>query len=130
LLRVQLACEILLDILAGEGSRFYRTMYDAGLINQTFGCEVFCGRGYFANIFAGESKKPDEVFVKLKEEIRRLRQEGIPESDFSRAKKILVRPAGTQFQQRGDGGQYAGQLLFCRGWHLRQPANHRGYDQS
>lgn len=89
LLRVQLACEILLDILAGEGSRFYRTMYDAGLINQTFGCEVFCGRGYFSNIFAGESKKPDEVFEKLQEEIRRLRQEGIPESDFSRAKKSL-----------------------------------------
>lgn len=88
-LKAQIGFQILLDVLAGEASPLYRKMYDAGLINQSFGFEVFCGRGYFANLFEGESEQPDEVYRMIVEEIARLKKEGIPEEEFIRSKKSL-----------------------------------------
>ncbi len=88
-LKTQIATEIILDVLAGEASPFYRRLYDTGLINQTFGYEVFTGRGYFANIFSGESKDPEVVFTQLKQEIQTLKQQGITQAEFTRCKKCL-----------------------------------------
>lgn len=87
LLRYQIASELLMEILFGEGSTLYRKMYDKGLVNQTFGCEVFAGRGYFANILEGESEHPDEVFRLVQEEVGRAKREGIGEENFERCKK-------------------------------------------
>lgn len=89
LLRYQIADDIILDVLAGEGSPLYREMYDSGLINQTFGTEVFSGRGFFANMFAGESKYPDKVFECIKAKITEVKAVGISDEDFNRSKKAL-----------------------------------------
>lgn len=89
LLKAQMETEILLDIIAGDSSSLYRRLYDSGLINQTFGYEVFCGRGYFASLFEGESKHPEEVYQHLKDEILSFKQSGVNEDDFNRSKKSL-----------------------------------------
>ena len=60
-----------------------------GLIHDDFGTEVFSGRGYFANIFAGESKDPKKVQEELLKEIRRLRKSGLSEQDFLSCKKSM-----------------------------------------
>ncbi|WP_093988669.1 EF-P 5-aminopentanol modification-associated protein YfmH [Massiliimalia timonensis] len=88
-LKAQMESEILLEMLAGEGSLLYRRLYDAGLIHDDFGTEVFSGRGYFANIFAGESKDPKKVQEELLKEIRRLRKSGLSEQDFLSCKKSM-----------------------------------------
>ena len=87
LLKYQIASELLLEVLFGEGSTLYRKMYDEGLINQTFGYEVFAGRGYFSNILEGESEHPDEVFRLVQEEISKAKAQGIDEESFERCKK-------------------------------------------
>ncbi|MDF2568090.1 MAG: putative Zn-dependent peptidase [Oscillospiraceae bacterium] len=89
LVKNQVVAEILLEIIAGEGSDFYRKMYDEGLINSTFGTEVMNGRGYFCEIFAGESRKPHEVFENLKAEIGSIKQKGIESQEFERVRKLL-----------------------------------------
>ena len=88
-LKAQLECEILLDMLAGEGSPLYRRLYDGGLIHQDFGTEVFSGRGYFANIFAGESDDPRRVAEELRREITDRREHGLSEQDFLGCRKAL-----------------------------------------
>lgn len=88
-LKAQLETEILLEMIAGESSPLYRRLYDEGLINQEFGTEVFSGRGYFANIFAGESKDPRRVAEEIKKEIAGLRKKGLSEQDFLCCKKAL-----------------------------------------
>lgn len=58
-----------------------------GVINSTFGGEVFYGDSYFAVIFSGESDSPELIRDSLFNEIDRLLSEGINEKDFQRIKK-------------------------------------------
>ncbi|MGI5959112.1 MAG: EF-P 5-aminopentanol modification-associated protein YfmH [Massiliimalia sp.] len=89
LLKAQLAAQIIMDVVAGETSSLYRNMYDSGLINQTFGYEAFAGRGYFANLFEGESRDPDQVFALLDQELSAYRKKGISQEEFIRCKKSM-----------------------------------------
>ncbi len=85
----QILDEVLAEVAAGEGSALYRRLYDQGLINNTFGTEVMCGRDYMSIILAGESRDPDAVYAAACEEFDRLKREGIPAADFERCKKAL-----------------------------------------
>ncbi len=82
--------EILLEVMASESSPLFRKLLDAGLINESsFSNEYFEGPGYAAVIFAGESKDPDAVAEAIKQEVDRLRREGINQAAFERAKKAV-----------------------------------------
>ena len=85
----QIIDEVINEIVAGEGSALYRELYDQGLINNTFGTEVMCGRDYMALIFGGESKDPDKVYEAICREFDRLKTEGVSAADFERCKKAL-----------------------------------------
>ena len=86
-LRRQTADEILLEILCGESSPLYRRLYDGGLINGTFEYEVLAGRDYFVCMYGGESREPKRVAEAIREEIGRLRAQGIDPEAFRRCKK-------------------------------------------
>lgn len=88
-LRQKIETAVLLEILAGTTSPLYTELFEEGLINTSFGSEYFNGYGYAAAIFEGESKNPEEVFKRLKAEITRLRGQGVAQSDFNRARKLL-----------------------------------------
>ena len=86
-LKHQVHNEILLEIIAGESSHLYRRLYDSGLINATFSYEVMAGRDYLASLYEGESRDPDAVADAIRQEVTRLRREGIDPEDFSRCKR-------------------------------------------
>ena len=67
----------------------YKELYDGALINGTFGTEVFSGRGYFANVFAGESRNPKEVMEKIASAFELYQEKGIDEITFKRVKKAM-----------------------------------------
>ena len=81
--------EILIEIITGEGSAFYREAYDQNLINSTFSSELFAGPNYFAVLFDGESREPMKVSEKLQEAIEACRKNGITEEDFEIAKRAV-----------------------------------------
>lgn len=85
----QVAFEIVAEMIAGDYTALYRTLYDDGLINATFSGEVLAGRGYLALAFAGESSDPHVVYGKISEEICRLQKEGVPQSMFETALKYI-----------------------------------------
>lgn len=85
----QIRYELILNVIAGKSSSLYREMYDEELINSTFGKEVFCGRGFFSNIFAGESRKPREVMKRINDRIQMYKQNGISAYEFDRVKKSM-----------------------------------------
>ncbi|MEE1075259.1 MAG: pitrilysin family protein, partial [Acutalibacteraceae bacterium] len=74
---------LLLEIIAGDASPLYKELTDEGLINDEFSTEHFCGHGYSAFIFEGESKNPKLVAEKIRNEIERLKTEGIDKKLFS-----------------------------------------------
>ncbi|MEM1484072.1 pitrilysin family protein [Oscillospiraceae bacterium PP1C4] len=81
-LKNQVLDELLSDIIAGEATPLYRKMYDAGIINATFGTEIMAGRDYMCSIFSGESREPEKVAQEIKAEIERMQREGIDEEMF------------------------------------------------
>ena len=81
--------EILLEILAGETSNLYSSLFEIGLINSTFSKEYFTGNGYEAVIFEGESTDAKAVAQAIKEEVARLRKEGISDQAFESARRSL-----------------------------------------
>ena len=83
----QVRDELLVDIIAGESSPLYRRLYDSGMINSTFGGEVFSGRDHISIMFAGESRDPKAVREAVNGEIRRIMAEGIDGELFELCKK-------------------------------------------
>lgn len=82
--------DVLLELLASDASPLYRRLLDQNLINTaSFGSEYFEGPGYAAVIFSGESKDPDTVAKEIRDEVERLRKEGIPAEAFERARKAV-----------------------------------------
>ena len=85
----EITMEILMDMLSGSSSELYRRLFDAKLINSSFGGEYFTGFGYACVLFAGESADPKKVAEEIKNEIRKFRENGIDEKTFERTKKKL-----------------------------------------
>lgn len=80
-------CTTLLSMIAGKTSKGYKEMYESGLINSAFSAESFYGRGFFAPMFSGESKKPREVFEKIKQLISDAKANGLDKEQFEIIKK-------------------------------------------
>ncbi len=88
-LRQQFELEILHELLIGSTSACYEQLLDTGLINSTFGTEVFCGRGFLVSLFGGESENPEAVQQAIMREIERVKQAGIDEEDFLVCKNAI-----------------------------------------
>lgn len=83
----RIATELLLEVMAGRSSKFYTDLVEEKLINPEFSFEHFTGSTYSVIIFSGESDQPKTVANRIKEEVRRLKNEGIDEEAFTRAKR-------------------------------------------
>lgn len=84
-----IAMEILLNLIIGRSSNLYKELYNEGIIYSQPSLEY-----EFTNIFAhvlisGQSAEPEKVYQKFKEEVNRLKTEGINETDFERIKKMI-----------------------------------------
>ena len=79
----------LAEVLGGRASTLYARLMEQGLINPSFDVDYFEGPGYAAWIIGGESRDPDAVCRELKEEIRRLARDRIPEEDFLAARNAV-----------------------------------------
>ena len=109
---------ILLEILAGESSSLYSKLFQQGLINSSFSKEYFIGYGYEAVIFDGESSNPEAVAEAVKEEVARLKKEGIDDNLFETVRRNLY---GKEIMEYNDidgvanaiiGSYFAGYEIF------------------
>ncbi len=80
---------ILLEILAGETSALYSELFEKGLINTTFSKEYFTGSGYEAVIFEGESTDAAAVAQAIKNQVAKLRKDGIGDEEFESVRRSL-----------------------------------------
>lgn len=96
-LREILTANIILEALCGKTTPFYSGLLEEGLINTSFETEYFCGYGYAAWIFTGESPDGRAVQQRLIERIAALQETGISEQDFKRIRKKLYGRSIMQF---------------------------------
>lgn len=85
-LKSKVCVNLLLEIICGDASPLYARLMNEGLINDEFDFEYFTGHGYAAVIFEGESENPKLVAEAIKQEIARIRSEGIEKKLFSAVK--------------------------------------------
>ncbi len=74
-------------LLFGDVSDFSERLRENGLINDSFGAQQLCGRGYSALLAGGISDEPRRVLEEMQNEIRRFKSEPPSEKDFMRIKK-------------------------------------------
>lgn len=90
MVKAEMIYQLICELLAGEGSEFYKDLYDSGLVaGGNISYEVFCGEGFFSLIFSGESSNPKEVLSKLNYEIERKIKTGFERSEVERVKNAL-----------------------------------------
>jgi len=103
----RLCAHILLDIIAGKASPLYKKLLENELINTTFSFEYFEGYGYACSIFGGETKDPQAVASEIKNEIGRLKTQGIDEASFERTRRKLY---GRMIMMYNDVDELANEL--------------------
>lgn len=107
-LRELMETGILLEVLAGKTSPLYKDLFEKGLINTGFGTEYFTGYGFESILFEGESRDPHAAAQLIKNEIRRLREEGIDPSIFEASRKKLY---GREIMAFNDVDQIANAMI-------------------
>ena len=113
-LREILISDIILEAVAGKTSAFYSELLEAGLINTSFESEYFCGYGYAAWIFTGESPDGREVQKRITARIRALQESGISEVDFERIRKKLYGRSIMQFNDIDGIANAMVSAYFCK----------------
>jgi len=84
-----IAIEILLNILLGRSSDLYKELYNEGIIFAQPSLEYEFSDGYAHILITGRSTKPEEVFERLKNQISKIKENGLNENEFNRIKKMI-----------------------------------------
>ncbi len=80
---------VLLEIISGKTSELYNSLFEKGLINESFSHEYFIGYGYEAITFDGESVNPRAVSDEIKKAIAEFKKNGITKEQFETARRSL-----------------------------------------
>ncbi|WP_127583842.1 EF-P 5-aminopentanol modification-associated protein YfmH [Paenibacillus koleovorans] len=90
LLRKELTTKLALDALLSGSSNLYQSMYDDGIISDSFGHEFNCGVNYSFSIIGGDTKDPEALMARVSEELKRATEHGIDAAAFERSKRKKI----------------------------------------
>ena len=84
-----IAIEILLNILIGKSSKLYKDLYDSKVLFSTPSLDYEFSRGYAHALITGQSQNPEEVYKRFKEQVNKIKSNGINSDEFDRIKKRI-----------------------------------------
>lgn len=90
LLERELALNIILDLMLGQGSNNYQELYNEGLIDETFSFDYSGEYGFGFTTIGGDSKKPDKLAAKLEDMIKAFVAGELNAHEVERAKKKKI----------------------------------------
>ncbi|OKP99426.1 EF-P 5-aminopentanol modification-associated protein YfmH [Paenibacillus sp. P46E] len=88
--RHDLTTKLMLDLLLGSSTGLYQKLYDEELISDSFGHEFNSSPQYAFSAIGGDTKDPDLLLERIKDEINRVLDSGFAEKDFERARKKKI----------------------------------------
>ena len=89
IIKKTIGIEIILNILVGKSSNLYKKLYSEGIISAEMGFDYECTRNYGHLIIQGQTTEPTVVVNSFKNELEKLKKEGLNEEDFMRTKKSI-----------------------------------------
>ena len=84
-----IAMQIALELIAGEGTKLYEDLYNSGLLNKELSTEFSAEEDYAFSQISGESNDPYKVIATILDKISELKINGLDEEEFQRTKKVL-----------------------------------------
>ena len=88
-LKREIIYDLLPDLICGGMTPLYRRLYDEGLVNPEFDGETLLVEGAACVLFTGESQQCDRVLELLREEIARIKTQGVEPELFTLVKNQL-----------------------------------------
>jgi predicted Zn-dependent peptidase len=86
----ELTTKLMLDVLFSSSSDIYQALYDEQLISDNFGHEYNCSDGYAFSILGGDTKDPDQLVARIREEVEKRKDPGLDEVTFERSRKKKI----------------------------------------
>jgi len=80
----------------------YQKLYNNGILYTVPSFDYEFSRDYAHILITGQSKEPEKVYEKLKQEIEKLKQDGINAEEFERIKKMLYGAYVREYDEPGD----------------------------
>ncbi|MFZ4454214.1 EF-P 5-aminopentanol modification-associated protein YfmH [Salibacterium aidingense] len=90
LLRYELTVEILLEALFGAGSDVYESLYEEGLIDDSFSSEFMLERSFSFAAIGGDTAEPDKLVQRITETLDRAASEGISRENIERVRRKKI----------------------------------------
>lgn len=90
LLKRELTTKLLLDIAFGTSSGVYERLYDSELITESFDFDYSSEQDYAYTIIGGDTPDPERLVETIRAEIEQLKQKGIDQDAFERAKRKKI----------------------------------------
>ncbi len=90
LLKHELCINILLDLMFGQSSNNYATLYNQGLIDDSFSFDYSAEKGFGFSIIGGDTKDPDQLVETLEEMIQTFIQKPLDDNMVKRAIKKKI----------------------------------------
>ena len=84
-----IAIEILLNIIIGKSSELYKELYENGLLLAQPDFDYEFSSQYAHVLISGVSKEPKKIIEKIVEKVELLKQNGLEDEEFERARRKL-----------------------------------------
>ncbi len=88
-LKCELICDMITEVICGNMTPLYRKLYDENLVSPGFSGDYLCVDGALCFLFSGESNEPDKVKNLLIDEIDRMRKQGVDKELFTLCKNLM-----------------------------------------
>jgi len=102
IVRKHIAIEILLNLIIGKSSNLYKDLYEKGIIMEEPYKSYEFSKNYAHIVISGQTKDEKQFVEKIKEEIEKLKQNGINKEDFERIKKKIYGEYIMEYNQIAD----------------------------
>ena len=87
--RKHIAIEIILKILLGKSSGLFNELYKQNLIQDELDASYEFSSNYAHILIQGQSQSPEKLLDMLKQEIEKIKNNGINKDEFERARKSV-----------------------------------------
>ncbi|MFD0698319.1 EF-P 5-aminopentanol modification-associated protein YfmH [Paenibacillus sp. GCM10027628] len=86
----ELTTKLMLDILFSSSSDIYQALYDEQLISDNFGHEYNCSEDFAFSILGGDTKDPDQLVARIRDEVDKRKGPGFDPVTFERSRKKKI----------------------------------------
>ena len=112
--RMEVIADLLPDLICGGLTNLYRKLYDESLVNPEFSGDYLSTEGACVIAFTGESETPREVAQMVRDEIARLRQNGVDPELFTLVKNQMYGEMLADVENVDDAAEEMG-MAFLKG---------------